>query len=467
MTPAKRKKQTCPPLPAGCSPARWAAYTVLSSVLAGEELDAPEAIRHWSVVLGLSDADRRLCSAIVLNVLRNLLTLDYQIRQFTRAKASSISPSVRNLLLMIAAQRHFFDRVPVYAAVYDAVEIAKALRLPAVAVRFINAVGRRLASQEKLIYPPASNLAYHLSIRWSLPRWFVQILLGTYGESATAQLVATINDEPRAAVRVNTLRTTPQQLAEQWAASGIHVHASEYVHEALVLDSARDLAEALAHGTFREGFFYVQDEASQVVSHALDPRPGELILDLCAAPGGKATHLAELSRGLATIHATDRDSNRLAKLEENLVRLQTSAVEVKPFEDIERLAQRKAQCYDAVLVDAPCSALGTVRRHPEVRWRVSPPILPGLAATQRSLLSLAARLVRPGGRLVYATCSPLPQENHEVIETFLKSSKGFILDPPRQLSILAPSQENAIFSSWPHHPHLDGFCIAVLRRQAD
>ncbi|MGC8741251.1 MAG: 16S rRNA (cytosine(967)-C(5))-methyltransferase RsmB [Candidatus Sumerlaeaceae bacterium] len=450
-----------------CSPARWVAFHVLSAVLGGQELDAPEAVRRSAAALGLSAPDRRLAFAIVLTVLRHLLTLDYQIQQRLHAKKSSTDPSILNLFRMISAQRHFLDRVPSYAAVSDAVEIGKALHLSAGAIRFLNAVGRALASQENLNYPSTGDPAYDLSVRWSQPRWLVQAFLDTYGQPSTLKLLSWLNEEPRATVRVNILRTTPSELASCWAADGIFSHPSDIVPTALILNSPQDFANALAHWTFQQGSFYVQDEASQLVSLALDPRPGEQVLDLCAAPGGKTTHLAELACGRATIHATDRDTKRLELLQENLARLQTPGVEIRPYEEICLLAHNKAQCYDAVLVDAPCSALGTVRRHPEVRWRATLASLASFAETQRDLLMLAAQLVRPGGRIVYATCSPLRSENHEVVAHFLASHEDFMLAMPERLGNLFPSVAGQVFSTWPEWPELDGFCLTVLRRRAD
>lgn len=452
-----------PPPPRRCFPARWVAYHALVAVLRRDEDDAMDALRKRSIAAGLTDADRRLAAAIVHQVLRHLLTIDYQIRQHLRSKQAKLEFAAEQLLRMIVAQCHYLDRIPAYAALSDAVEMARALGLRAPTVAFINAVGRRLSEQKELLYPAQLDSEADWSIRWSQPVWITRRFRSLFGDKAAGQLFAHLNEQARIAVRVNVLRTHVEQLAATWDEAGIRFAPSRWLPECLVLEGPSDLAKALAHPAYEQGLFYVQDEASQLVAHFVAPQAGERILDLCAAPGGKTTHLAELGGGAVQIDATDRNPERLATLRANLERLGSPGVQIIPFDAVLAAAQEGGG-YDALLLDAPCSALGTIRRHPEVRWRFHPNSLKKIVAQQRDLLQLAARLVRPGGRIVYATCSPLPEENEAVIRDFLQEHAEF---EPASPEIAVPPEmlchEN-VYYTWPQMPELDGFGIAVLRR---
>ncbi len=461
------------------SPARWVAYRVLEALESHAELDALEAVRQRGAQDSLSEADRRLASALVLAVLRHKLSLAAQVSRYTKTPLEKIPAAARLLLLMVAAQRFYLERIPPYAAVSDAVAMAKALGLSQPTCKFINAVGRRLAEQQELILPSSPATPTELALHWSLPPWLIQRFLETWGRQKTEKLCSTLNDEAPVTVRVNTLRTTPDELRERWAASGMVARSGVFLPEALTIESPHSLGQLLTHETFHEGLFYIQDEASQLVAHFVAPQPAERLLDLCAAPGGKTTHVAELARRQATIHATDRDPHRLQKLRENIERLGAPGITILPFEEVERSRERilgdsreAAEChslYDAVLVDAPCSALGTIRHQPEVRWRVTPLALKKLAKRQRALLEFAAPFVRRGGRLIYATCSPLPEENEGVIDDFCRQHPEFSphTELPPVLAEVARAANRPVFATWPDWPHLEGFSICVLRRTDD
>lgn len=445
------------------SPARWVAFHALNAILRHEEDDAMQVVGKVATACQLSDADRRLAAAIVLSVLRHLTTIDYQIQQYLPTKRRPIEPMAHLLLRMVTAQRHYLDKVPSYAAVCEAVEIAKALSLKSATVAFVNAVGRRLVAQSDLKFPTKASKIAELAVKWSQPEWLVKRFLDVFGQEPTEQLLAKLNEEPRHAVRVNVLRISPPTLTAQWAEAGIAVEPSGVIPEALLLKSSADLARALEHSSFASGFFYVQDEASQIVSHFVAPQAGERILDLCAAPGGKTTHLAELSRGQAQIDATDRDPERLKRVEENIFRLGSPNVRIVPFEDVLSAAQSGKRPYDAVLVDAPCSAVGTIRRHPEVRWRVTPKSIEKLVRQQRELLSLAAALVRVGGRIVYATCSPLPEENEAILGWFLDTHPEYSVSARIPSLPVEIERQREMYCTWPLHPYMDGFSIGVLQ----
>jgi len=467
----ERGNTSSSPLAAGgtkLSPARRLAWQALKEFEAHRSADVVESIASWSERFHASQADQRLATAIVLAVLRNKLLLEKQIEAYVSGGLRNVPREVVLLLLLVAAQVFFLDRVPPYAAVNEAVEAGRKLGMSARQIRFLNAVARRIAAQRELRLPPSSEAPADLAIRWSVPPWLVKRFVDSFGMAATRRLLETINNEPRYALRTNILRTTREELLENLRRDGIAAMPSDIVPHGLVLESAAEVKRVLHHPSFHGGMFYVQDEASQMVAYFVEPQRGERILDLCAAPGGKATQIAELSGGAATIEATDFNEQRLKLVEENVRRLGTASLSLVGWEQILSQAAQNARCYDAILIDAPCSAVGTMRRHPEVRWRISPDSMKKLAAQQRELLSLAVKLVRPGGRIVYATCSPLKEENEDVIDAFRREYPSWSVRThvPAPLATEAgaatPLSESRVFQTWPHNPQLDGFSIAVL-----
>lgn len=477
----------------GISPGRTAACLILVELAEAPDRELQTLVDHHATRLGLDERDRRLAAALALAVLRHASYLDLQYRPFLRIAPTQLKPPVRVLLRLAAAQRFLFERIPPHAIVHETVELGRQVfRLREGELRFLNAVARKIVSQEQPREPEARDPVRYLSARWSVPEFLVRLFLRKYDEPATRRLLAALGEEPATALRVNILKCSAHELVERLQRHEIQASSCPELPSAVVLADPSLISRAVTTPEFRDGFFYVQDCASQFVAHVVRPQAGERILDLCAAPGGKTTHLAELAWGQAQIVATDQDAKRLELVRENVARLGSPKVEIWEYGQVRALAEQQAEAFDAVLVDAPCSALGTIRRHPEIRWRVTPAHLAWFARVQEEVLELAARLVRVGGRIVYATCSPTDAENAEVVRRFLERHPEFAVAPPsaeraqESVGIRSVATEAAargepdapiaqllqrltspdgFVRTWPHFPQWDGFEMVVLRRK--
>ncbi|MGI8906792.1 MAG: 16S rRNA (cytosine(967)-C(5))-methyltransferase RsmB [Candidatus Sumerlaeaceae bacterium] len=446
------------------SPARITAVRVLLRLQQDKRVFSAECLDAEIRRARLSEPDARLATAIVYGVLRNTLLLDAQYREFLRMAPSRLDPGVRVLLRMATFQKFFLQRIPDHAIASDAVDIARrALRLHERDSRFVNAVIRRILALPEMQLPKGADPA-GLSIRYSHPEWLVRYVERKFG-GTTEAILASNNQEAPVAVRVNPLRTTRDDLIAVMRDLGGECRAGTLSPDALIVDEV-PLQSLVKSVPFGSGAFYLQDEGSQAVAHLVAPKAGEKVLDVCAAPGGKTTHMAELSGGAATIVATDISEGRLNLLRENVARLQTPGVEVLPFVAVMD-SDRFHGSFDAVLVDAPCSGLGTLRRNPEIRYRIQPEELKVLGQQQAELLARAALLVKPGGRLVYSTCTISDEENRDVVHGFLSTHPNFQHEMNTSglpAAILQLRDKDNIFRTWPRHLDVDGFEAAILTR---
>ena len=412
----------------------------------------------------LRGPDRGLYTELVYGVLRRQGTLDHVMGQFSKTPPAKLERVVLILLRLGIYQILFLDRVPVSAAVNETVKLAHDLAPRAAG--FINAVLRTTDRQRELIgYPdPEQDPVAYLAARYSHPAWLVQIWVGQLGIDEATELAGAMSEPAPVTIRTNTLRISRSQLRERLAAEGIETVAAQYAPDALQV--AGHLACA-ATESFREGLFVVQDEASQLAALFFSPRPDEHILDLCAAPGGKATYCAQLMANRGRIVAGDLHPRKLRLIEEAAGRLGIDIIETVHLDATDPVRTLGGCRFDRVLVDAPCSGLGVIRRNPEGKWwkTASDPVR--LAEGQRVILGAAAGLVADGGVLLYATCSTTNIENEAVIEEFLSRHPEFVVE---NLGALFPEQsalftEAGFFRAWPHRHGMDGFFAARLRRQ--
>jgi len=444
------------------SAARVVACKVLLRLARDENAFAAETLDEQIVGAACSDADARLASAIVYNTLRNAYLLDLQYRPFLKQAPSRLSEGLQILFRMAACQRLLLSRIPAHAIANDTVELARrVLRLPQREVSFANAIVRKIAALGLLSYPPQDDPRY-LTVRYSTSEWLLDLFRKKYGEPNLLPLLEALNQEPELTLRISAAPGARDAVLQRVSALGGESAPGSLSPSALVVTGV-PLARLLDTPEFRDGHFYLQDEGSQLVSWLAAPQPGETILDLCAAPGGKTTHMADLAGGAARIVATDVSERRLANLRENLSRLRTVGVEVVPYEEVTSGA---AGHFDCVLVDAPCSGLGTIRRNPEIRYRCSAGEIERLAAQQLDILTRAGALVRPGGRLVYSTCTFTDEENRGVIAKFLEQAPGLTIveSPSLPAPIAALRTPGGYYATWPHHHQVDGFEAVVLRR---
>jgi 16S rRNA (cytosine967-C5)-methyltransferase len=406
----------------------------------------------------LPPRDVALATEIVYGTLRWQRYLDWILAPHSRRPLAALDARVRVLLRLTAYQLVFLDRVPAYAAVHDAVGLAGGA--PGVA-GYVNAVLRAFARRgaaEREPAPPRDPVEA-LATRCSFPGWLAARWVARHGPAEAEALMRALNERPPLTVRANTLRTSREALAARLRdETGATVEATPLAPDGLRVQGGGDPGGWPA---FVEGQCVVQDEASMLVARLLEPAAGATLADVCAAPGTKTTHLAQLMHDRGRVLAFDPQPARLARLVDAVARLGVTIVEPVAG-DVETVAPRWAGACDGVLVDAPCSNLGVLRRNPEAKWRRQPADLAAAGARQRAILDAAAALVRPGGRLVYATCSLEPEENDEVVRDFLAGHAAFTVDPPTAGPVSPDA--GGFVRCLPHRHGTDGFTAIRLRR---
>ncbi len=409
----------------------------------------------------LSPLDRGLFTELVYGTVRMRLNLDYIIQKFSSRPLKKIDPAIRQVLRIGAYQLLYLDRIPPSAAVNEAVKAARRLSHKGTA-GFVNGLLRNLDRQKsRITYPdPKEQPVDYVSYRYSFPKWMVRLFLDQWGLTETEELCEALNEPPKTALRVNTLRASLEEVHQHFTAKGAHVDKGCFAPDVLMLDPGH---YAVSDQLLVDGAYYIQDEGSALVAHAVDPQPGETVYDLCSAPGGKTTHMAQLMKDQGKIIAWDISAERLVKVEENSRRQGLTIVETRQG-DASRIIDTPQA--DRVLVDAPCSGLGTMGHRPDVRWRKSPDEIDKLAALQRKILRSAARLVKPGGRLVYSVCTLTKAEGPDNAAWFLEAHPEFV---PAALPeyFPAPSSGEAAFTrQFLSHRHgVDGFFIASFARK--
>ena len=388
---------------------------------------------------GLSPADRGLCQELVYGVVRWQATLDWLISRKTTQKPQQ--PAVQDLLRLGLYQIFWLDRVPDHAAVHETVELAKARRL-APQAGFINAVLRgylREADATRKLLADLKTSQPHLG--YSHPEWLANRWGERWSIGKAAQLMDWNNQPPKIFARVNTLKGDAAGLLTRWREENVEYDfvPRDWLAENQVFE-LKSHPPLAGLQSFRDGLFYVQDPSTLLAPQLLDPQPGESILDLCAAPGGKLTYLAQLVRNEARITAHDVSPDRLKMLRENCERLGvTCAHPMLPA----ALATQASASFDRIVLDAPCSNTGVMRRRVDLRWRIRPEEIERLRLMQLGLLDQAARLLKPRGTLIYSTCSLEPEENDMVVNEFLSRNPGFRVETRRELLPFADRVDGA------------------------
>ena len=441
------------------APARAAALRALVRV-ADDDAFADLALDAELTARRLAPRDAALATEIVYGTLRWQRYLDWIVAPHSRRPLHTLDARVLVLLRMTAYQLVFLERIPTFAAVSDAVTLAKARGKQGVP-EFVNAVlrsfGRRGAA-EREPHAPADPIEA-LATRLSFPTWLAARWVERYGVDEATLLMRAMNDRPPLTVRANTLRITRDALAGRLAREdGLRVTPTLHAPEGVVVEHGGTPG---AWHAFADGALTVQDEASMLVARLLAPRAGDVIADACAAPGTKTTHLAQLMEDRGRILAFDPQPARLARVAEAAARLGVTIVESRDG-TAESLAGEFAETCDGVLVDAPCSNLGVLRRNPEVKWRRESADVASSAARQREILAAAASMVKRGGRLVYATCSLEPEENERVAEALLAARPDFAIDPPADFPLALAA--DGFLRCRPHQHGTDGFTAVRFRR---
>jgi 16S rRNA (cytosine967-C5)-methyltransferase len=397
---------------------------------------------------------------LVYGTLRNRALLDWTVSRLSVQPVEKTDAWTRNILRLGAYQLLLLDKVPVSAAVNTATELAKTYGEKS---SYVNGLLRNL--DRKRNSPAEAGIAdpvKRLSLVYSHPEWLVKRWAQRFGEKRTEDVLRENNRPAPLVVRSNLLKTTREELRVSLEAEGAETVETAYSPVGLEILSSPGLRSLTAYA---RGWFIVQDEAAQLIGLMLRPRPGETVLDACAAPGGKATHLAELMENRGTLVALETDPGRIGKIRENSERLGTAIIAPVAADAAQ---YDKMSGFDKILIDAPCSGLGVLRRHPDGRWSKNERGIRARAAVQRRILENCSGLLKPGGALVYATCTTEPEENEEMICRFLEKRTEFVIDDPRQLLPVSAGKlvdGRGFFRTFPGEPGMDGFFGARLVKQ--
>jgi len=409
----------------------------------------------------LTGPDRGLYTELVYGTLRKQGTLDHIIGQFSNTPLGKMERSVILLLRLGLYQMFFLDRIPVSAAVNETVNLAK--QYSSRSAGFINAVLRNAdRGRENISYPdPAKEPAVWLAAKHSHPLWIVEGWLEQLGFTEASELARTMSSPPPFTIRANRLKTDRDSLIKRLHVEGVTAVPCFHAPDGLTITSSISLSNLQS---FSEGLFSVQDEASQLAALLLSPQPGDAILDLCAAPGGKATYLAELTGDNCTLTACDRNPRKLALIREVVERLGIRNITVTLLDATKPLEKLDKGLFNRILVDAPCSGLGVIHRNPEGKWWKEPSDPMRLAITQRAILANAAVRLKPGGVMVYSTCSTSLEENEQVVNHFIKQHRDFMIEPVNKVlpQMQGMQTEQGFFRSWLHRDGMDGFFAARL-----
>jgi 16S rRNA (cytosine967-C5)-methyltransferase len=417
---------------------------------------------------GLDVRDKRLVTELVYGTIQRLNTIDWILNRLVKKGTRSLEPWVRQLLRLGIYQLAYLDKIPPRAAVHETVQLGKKRGHQGIS-GLVNGVMRSYLRQREKLTPsaPPKNMK-EKALFYSHPEWMVRRMEEVYGEEESQKLFTSNLLPPKVNIRVNSLRLTREQLIEKWR--------NEQAGEAGLSPVSPDGIRIERGGNpafsslFRDGECSIQDESSMLVAPALDPKPGMKVLDVCAAPGGKTMHLAERMKNEGSILACDIHEHKLELISSNANRLGITIVTPKLADGRELGKQIAPETFDAILLDAPCSGLGVIRRKPDLKWSKEAEMIEPLVQLQRELLEAAAPLLKPGGALVYSTCTIEPRENREQVEAFLSRHPEFSADENWQENLLPLVRERAIIEAgWlqilPHHFMSDGFFIARMIKQ--
>ncbi len=412
----------------------------------------------------LEERDRALLTELVYGVLRWQGRLDWRIDQLSKIKPKKIDPAIRILLRMALYQLFFLERIPAHAAVDETVKIAKSSQ-PEHLARFVNAILREALRRSDDWSCPVreKDPEGHLSVMTSHPRWLVARFIKELGIDETERLLEANNTIAPMVLRVNTLLAGVDQVSEWLREKGVAAELSPYLSDALRVSGIRQ--DITRTPIYEEGWVQIQDEASQLISHIVCPKPGERVLDLCAGFGGKSTHMASFMKNEGEILSIDMSGWKLEELKENAKRQGIGIIRAMAGNMLE-LRPEKLGRFDRVLLDAPCSGLGSLRRNPDIKWRRHLKDPYRFSQMQAEMLDHAAGFVGDGGVLVYATCTITPEENEEAAGKFSASHQGWLAE--RAADFLPEGcrsmAEGAFFKAWPHRHGTDGFFGACWRK---
>lgn len=440
--------------------ARAIALNILNEIYQQKAYANISLSRHFQKY-EITEQDRRFITELVYGTVKSGDTLLWILKKFVNRPLNKIEPTVINILRLGIYQIVFMDKVPASAACNEAVNLAKKFSNQGSA-KFVNGVLRNLIRQPEKYAIPTGNKAIEVAVREQHPVWLVKKFIHTFGSEAALKLCQFNNTNAPLVLRTNTLKITRPELIKELEQNECTVIPSKIAPEGIICQSHASLNKLKP---LQNGMAQVQDESSMLVAHVLNPQKGDFIIDTCSAPGGKTTHIAALMNNEGTIIAGDIYEHKLKLINENAHRLGINIIKTQLLDarEVGNFYPNKA---DKILVDAPCSGLGVLRRKPDSRWNKTEDLLSKLPALQLEILNSAALAVKKGGVLVYSTCTIMPEENQNVIDEFLKTHADFKLDDVHKFLPFKHKDKTKTLQLMPHIDHTDGFFIARLIRNA-
>ncbi|MGF9725979.1 16S rRNA (cytosine(967)-C(5))-methyltransferase RsmB [Bacillus safensis] len=410
----------------------------------------------------LADQDKPLLTELVYGTLQNKLALDYMLAPFVK-KPQKVAPWVMQLLRMSLYQMVYLEKIPDRAAIHEAVELTKKRGHKGIS-SLVNGVLRSVQREGVPSFDAIKDPVKRLSIETSHPLWLVQEWAQAYGFEAAENMCRIHLVPPKQTLRVNRMKTDRTALQQKLMDTGIETELGDLSEDALKLMKG----SIVSTPSFQEGYVTIQDESSMLVARALDPQPGETVLDACAAPGGKSTHIAERMNDEGKIVSLDLHEHKVKLIKQAAKRLNLTQIEAKALDARKAADYYSEASFDRILIDAPCSGFGVIRRKPDMKYTKSQEDSARLAAIQQAILKEAAPLLKPGGTLVYSTCTMDPTENQQVIHAFLQEHQDF--EPDLSLNERLPEQvapfvQNGSVQILPHYFGTDGFFICSMRKK--
>ncbi|WP_082423294.1 16S rRNA (cytosine(967)-C(5))-methyltransferase RsmB [Paenibacillus dakarensis] len=413
----------------------------------------------------LEKGDAGLATELVYGTISRLNTLDYFLDRFVKKGTTKLQPWVRALLRLSLYQIMYLDRIPDHAVVSEAVKLAKKRGHQGIS-GMVNGVLRNILRQkEELVIPENLPPAEAISLRHSHPKWLVERWIEQYGVEAAEAICKANNEPPAVSIRVNTTMISREAMLEEMNNGGFDAVPSKLSPYGIIVKSGGNMAHT---DWYRDGMISIQDESSMLVAEVVDPAPGMRVLDCCAAPGGKTAHMGEIMKDDGSIIANDLHSHKQKLIAEQAERLGLDSIKTVTGNALDLAKAFEPATFDRVLLDAPCSGLGVIRRKPDLKWAKTPDDIGEIASLQRELLQSVSTLVRPGGVLVYSTCTIETRENEGAVKAFLAENPNFEVASDEtdgiNRTVKHALPRGGGVQILPQHFHSDGFYIVRLRR---
>lgn len=411
----------------------------------------------------LDKKDRAFITRVTEGTLEHMIELDYIINQFSKVKVNKMKPVIRNILRSAVYQMKYMDSVPNSAACNEAVKLATKKGFSNLK-GFVNGVLRNIERNlDNITYPDESNLVEYLHVKYSMPEWILNQWLSKYDKDTVETMLKDFQKEKPTTIRCNLNQMSKEQLMEELKAEGVQVEEHPYLPYALMIFSYDYLGDLQ---TFQKGAFHVQDISSMLVAHIAEPKEGNLVIDVCAAPGGKALHMAELLKGTGHVQARDLTDYKVNLIRENIQRSGKNNIEAVRW-DATVLDEEPVEKADVVIADLPCSGLGVLGKKTDLKYKMTEQTQEELVKLQREILSNVKSYVKPGGTLVYSTCTVHEAENMGNVEWFLSENKEFVLTPIKDnlcAELQASVMQEGCLQLLPGVHESDGFFIAKFKK---